>query len=104
MILVDEIHEYKSGPKHGPREFRHWCHLASDDLSVVGLEELHRFAVSIGLRREWFQNHHNHPHYDLAPWGREAAIEAGAVPVTSRELVRRCSRSWQGRRNLPDLS
>jgi len=66
--------------------------MASDDLTEGGLEPLHVMALSIGLRREWFQNHPRHPHYDLPPEKRELAIAAGAIPVSSRELVRRCSR------------
>ena len=56
------------------------------------MEELHAFAVALGLRREWFQNHPRHPHYDLPPDKRELALEMGAVSVSSKELVRRCSR------------
>lgn len=35
-------------------------HLASRDLVA-----LHRAAESLGLRREWFQDREDHPHYDL---------------------------------------
>lgn len=88
MILVDDIREYSTGP----RGWRHWCHMASDDLSDEGLEELHALAEKIGLRRAWFQDHPRHPHYDLPPDKRSLAIAAGASPVTSREIVIRCSR------------
>jgi hypothetical protein len=88
MILVDDIRRYNNGP----RGWQYWCHMASDDLSEHGLEQLHVLAVSIGLRREWFQDHPRHPHYDLPPDKRDLAIAAGAIPVTSRELVLRCSR------------
>ena len=88
MILVDEIRQYSNGP----RGWLYWCHMASDDLSVYGLEQLHMMALEIGLRREWFQNHPRHPHYDLPPDKRDLALAAGATPVTSRELVRRLRR------------
>ena len=88
MILVDDIRRYSTGP----RGWLYWCHMASDDLTEQGLEQLHLMAVAIGLRREWFQDHPRHPHYDLPPEKRELAIAAGAVPVSSRELVLRCSR------------
>jgi alkanesulfonate monooxygenase SsuD/methylene tetrahydromethanopterin reductase-like flavin-dependent oxidoreductase (luciferase family) len=94
MILVDEIREYNRGPARN----RLWCHMASDDLTDAGMEELHAMAQMLGLQRGWFQDHHNHPHYDLPPPVREAAIHLGAVPVTSRELVARCSRLMIGRR------
>jgi hypothetical protein len=59
-------------------------HLVADSLV-----ELHKFAASIGLKREWFQNHRI-PHYDLTThrMGRKAE-QAGAVRVTSKEIVLR---------------
>lgn len=36
-------------------------------------------ARAVGMRREWFQNHVDHPHYDLVPSRRARAIELGAV-------------------------
>ncbi len=63
-------------------------HLVSD----TSLEELHSFAQRIGLRRSWFQDH-AHPHYDMTvQWRRRRATAAGAVLVSSRELVRRMCR------------
>ncbi len=60
-------------------------HLVSD----TSLEELHSFAQSIGLKREWYQDH-RHPHYDImATWRLNRALAAGAVKVQSREIVRR---------------
>jgi hypothetical protein len=60
-------------------------HLVSDS----NLEELHVFAKGIGLRREWFQVHPRHPHYDLTTARMSAkAIRAGAEKVTSVELLR----------------
>lgn len=52
-------------------------------------ETLHAFARSIGLRREWYQDEgHRHPHYDLTTTRmRNKALSAGAVLVTSRELI-----------------
>lgn len=62
-----------------------WSHLFVPP--GTDLEELHRFAVSIGLRRSWFQGprQHRHPHYDLTEGKRWQAIRAGAVEVTWRE-------------------
>jgi hypothetical protein len=62
-------------------------HLQADSAA-----ELHAFAVSIGLRREWFQSRPGRPdrdHYDLHRAGRDAAILAGAIPETAREGVLR---------------
>lgn len=47
--------------------------------------ELHAFARSIGLKREWFQDRPKRPemsHYDLTANKRDEAILAGAVPET----------------------
>ena len=90
MILVDELREYSTHHWN-----RLWCHMMTDDLSSTGLEELHAMAKALGLRREWFQDHESHPHYDLPPAKRLEAIELGAEPVTSREMLRRCRRSNQ---------
>ena len=38
-----------------------------------------------GIERRWFQG----DHYDVPEDYRERAIALGAVPVTSRELIRR---------------
>lgn len=58
-------------------------HLIADTL-----EELHNFADSIGLKREYFQDHKRHPHYDI--WGimLSRAIEKGAIIVTSKNLIK----------------
>jgi hypothetical protein len=62
-------------------------------LQADSVEELHAFADTLGLRREWFQTRPNRPdrdHYDLNRVGRDAAILAGALPETAREgVVRR---------------
>ena len=66
---------------------RRMCHMMTDG----DIEELHAMALSIGLRRAWFQDHSLHPHYDLTASKRAAAIRAGAVTVSSRELIIKCS-------------
>jgi len=62
-----------------------WAHLVSDE----SYAELHELARSIGKRRLGFQG----DHYDIDTVDRERAIDAGAVAVGSRELVRRLTRS-----------
>ncbi|MBA7529770.1 hypothetical protein ES705_21969 [subsurface metagenome] len=56
-------------------------HLVADNL-----EELHKFARRIGLRKEWFQDK-KIPHYDI--WGSKLkkAIESGARIVGWKEIV-----------------
>lgn len=57
------------------------------------IEELHKFAESIGLRREWFQGAWM-PHYDLTGNKRAEAIAAGAVVVDGERFVR-ILRRWR---------
>ncbi len=60
---------------------RRWAHLVSDESH----EELHEFARRLGKRRLGFQG----DHYDVDATDRERALVEGALPVDSRELVRR---------------
>jgi len=65
-----------------------YCHMmvGKDD----DLQELHDFAASIGLKREWFQDKPRHPHYDLAPSKRALAVNNGATEVNCFDLSRLC--------------
>src|SRR2546430_15494077 len=72
-VLVDEA--------IWPWRGRRWAHLVSDH----SYEELHAFASRLGIRREAFQG----DHYDVPAAVRSIAIDAGALPVPARELVRR---------------
>ena len=62
-----------------PWRGRRWCHLVSD----TDLDELHALAARLDVPRRAFQG----DHYDLDEERRRRAIELGAVPVTSRELL-----------------
>ena len=72
MLLVDGA--------NWPWRGRMWCHLVSD----TSLDELHDFAAALGVPRRAFQG----DHYDIPTETRLRAIEAGAVPVESRDVVR----------------
>jgi hypothetical protein len=59
------------------------CHLFADDI-----EELHRFASSLGLKRAWFQHKPDKlPHYDLNESTRTRAVGLGAVEVDRQSAV-----------------
>lgn len=81
-VYVDELRDYRSLRGYGPPGL--WCHLVTDG----DLNELHDFARQIGLPHITFQDHSRHPHYDLPPRGRDAAIAAGALEVTTSQLAR----------------
>lgn len=87
-VYVDEL--FNAVPKNtqAKRHGIQWCHLISDG----DLEELHQFAQSIGLKREYFQRSAV-PHYDLTPAKRELAVKNGAIEKSGRELSE-VKRSW----------
>ena len=63
------------------------CHMMADST-----EELLAMAERIGSQREWIQNpgQPGREHMDIPLFRREAAILAGAVPVTGREMGAYC--------------
>lgn len=60
------------------------CHLTCDPGEV---ETLHKLAVKIGLKKSWFQDRTNYPHYDITFPYREQAIAAGAQEITREQEV-----------------
>lgn len=78
-VYVDEIKDYgRNVAGHGSK----WCHLFADTT-----DELHQFAARLGLKRSWFQNRVNFPHYDLVPSKRNLAVKKGAIQVTRAEMI-----------------
>ncbi|RSN09846.1 DUF4031 domain-containing protein [Streptomyces sp. WAC 01325] len=57
-----------------------WSHLVSD----VSYDELHRFAEGLGVPRRAFER----DHYDIPSHRYADAVRAGAMEVSSREVVR----------------
>lgn len=66
---------FKVGEKHG----HIWCHMWCEPGNPDALERLHLIAGQIGMRRAWFQNKLDFPHYDLVPPRRRKALKAGAI-------------------------
>src|SRR5208282_4321399 len=60
------------------------CHLTSETV-----DELQTFAVRLGLKPEWFQDHRV-PHFDISKGIREKAIILGAIPVAFGAEPWRC--------------
>ena len=89
MIRIDKhAKKYPSSPL-GPQTA--WSHLWSDTNDV---DELHKFAKKLKLKRSWFQDRKNFPHYDVAGTRlHSVAITLGAVPSSLRD--------WWVKTNLP---
>jgi hypothetical protein len=66
-------------PPDWPGHGRMWSHLVSD----VSYAELHLFAESLGVPRRAFDS----DHYDIPSHRYADAVAAGAVQVSSREVV-----------------
>lgn len=67
-------------------------HLTSTDM-----EELHAFAESVGLKREWFQDHRI-PHYDV--WGYMKKKVSKLLPtISSKELIKKYRKDENGNLN-----
>jgi hypothetical protein len=73
-----------------PWRGRRWAHLVSD----TSFEELHEFAMTLGLPARAFHG----DHYDVPSELRTDAIALGAEPVDGRELVRRLREAGLRRR------
>jgi hypothetical protein len=87
MVYVDAICEY---PKEAivakaRRYGGHWCHMWCDG----NVDELHRMAEAIFLKREYFQDVKGFPHYDLVESRRKMAIQFGAQEVSLRSWIRK---------------
>jgi hypothetical protein len=72
---------------------RNWCHLLADDI-----DELHRFAASLGLHRISYQGPPKtaSPHYDITSYERRRALCYGAV-ACDRTAIVAIARQLRGR-------
>lgn len=87
-VYVDPMAPCLPNPRWRHRES---CHLWADSD-----EELHGFAESLGLLREWHQNKPGGlSHYDLTAGKRQAACRLGAVPLTREKAVSKWRESKQ---------
>ena len=66
------------------RHGRKWCHLVADEI-----DELHRFARTLGLHRSSYQGPPKtaSPHYDLTSYERRRAIAYGAAACDRTAVV-----------------
>jgi hypothetical protein len=77
-VFVDDMYQYPMG-RFNRMKMSHM--IATTD------DELHAMAAAIGIARRWYQG----DHYDVSMSKRTAAIAAGAVPVTLRQLGAMCA-------------
>ena len=83
-------------PPNSPGHGRLWSHLASDR----SYDELHAFAQSLGIPQRGFDR----DHYDIPAERYDVVVGAGAVPVTSRELIARLKAAGLRRRKAETLA
>ena len=77
-------------PPNVPGHGRMWSHVASD----TSYDELHAFARGLGIPERGFDR----DHYDVPSEWYDDVVAAGAVPISSRELVARLIASGLRRR------
>jgi hypothetical protein len=65
-----------------PKRGHVWFHLMADSI-----QELHEFAVCIGLPARSFHRGARHPHYDVTLGQRQRALRHGAVAISARDAV-----------------
>ena len=70
------------------------CHMTADTV-----EELKKFAVSIGLKEKWYQPK-SMPHFDLTSNKRALAVKNGALELGIREFVKK-ARELEIRTKIP---
>lgn len=75
-VYVDDMYKSPMG-KFG----RGLLKMKMSHMIATSDDELHAMADRIGVSRKWFQG----DHYDICMAKRDAAIAAGAVPITLRQ-------------------
>ena len=106
-IYVDQLMPCISSKKW-PYKFS--CHMVCDGIEEKDFEALHQFAKDLGLKREWFQNHHVNKalhHYDLNTSKRVQALKMGAQELTRQEryeMIARLTQQYRERRKEESTS
>ena len=97
VLMVDRLFHLPSQDpvayEVGTRNGHLWCHLWCAPGSEAAL---HAFAERIGMRREWFQEKADFPHYDLTPRKRKLAVAAGARETELAEWLRASNTELSG--------
>ncbi len=72
-----------------PLSDRGWALGQSSHLFADTRQELDEFALRLGLRKVWYQDHPRHPHFDLTASKRGLAVRLGAVELSTRDSLLR---------------
>lgn len=59
------------------------------------VENLHRMAEALGIKRCWFHNSASGPHYDI-PKRRISEVVGKTTVVTTKTILRICRGEWKG--------
>lgn len=76
---------------------KEWCHLVADTI-----DELHDFAISLGLKRSWYQQSASYPHYDITIETRAKALQLGAQ-LANRKKIIECAKSLKAQQSLINI-
>ena len=70
-------------------------HLVCEPYSI---ENLHKMADSLNIKRNWFHSKERNSHYDI-PKGRMEDVVKKCTLVSSKEIVKICRDAWVGRKD-----
>lgn len=84
MTAYVDLPEFKK-----PNGRKWYAHMTADSL-----EELHQFAAQIGVKKHFFHRGSKYPHYDINEDQWIAAKYAGAICISSKELVKVAKSLW----------
>lgn len=63
---------------------KQYAHMISD----TSLEELHSFAVQMGIKRHFFHQSRSCKHYDISGEQIQKVKDAGAIEVPTRDILK----------------
>lgn len=69
------------------RRNKNWPYIEASHLYADTVEELHSFAKSLNLKRSWFQDKPDFPHYDITRNKYYQAIKLGASIKSVKHMV-----------------
>lgn len=82
-VYIDELQKPLPEMKSKGKKWNYpaFCHLTADTL-----EELHKFAFDLGLKKDWFQDAPGNPHYKIVDNKRRVALGMGAIQKSQNSI------------------